>query len=158
MNIYILSRLMAESGRYMPSEPYFAISIVSPEAIDVVLKPDELRVGSLYMKFMDLDDSHDGRYDVITPATAQRIADIVHRYGDSISYVVHCEAGISRSAGVAAAISKYLTGDDSSIFRTHIPNRLVYRTVLEALMCTSVAEQDIPECTIPIDELLGEIF
>lgn len=51
--------------------------------------------------------------------------------------LVHCEAGISRSAGVAAAaaISKYLDQDDLTIFNSHsyYPNFLCYYYVLEAL-------------------------
>ena len=45
---------------------------------------------------------------------------------------VHCDAGISRSAGVAGAILKILTGDDSQVFDSfaYCPNMHCYRTVL----------------------------
>ena len=45
------------------------------------------------------------------------------------------DAGISRSVGVAAAILKYTTGDDSSIFGNGLydPNERCYRKTLEAL-------------------------
>lgn len=47
---------------------------------------------------------------------------------------VHCDAGISRSAGVAAAISKYFLGSDFKFFNCHLtPNMLVYRRLLEGL-------------------------
>jgi hypothetical protein len=46
---------------------------------------------------------------------------------------VNCAAGISRSAGVAAAISKFYTGDDKYFYDKYIPNRYVYMRVLEAL-------------------------
>jgi hypothetical protein len=48
--------------------------------------------------------------------------------------VVHCEAGISRSAGVAAAIGMALNNDDSFIFNDSrfTPNRTCYREVMEA--------------------------
>ena len=50
--------------------------------------------------------------------------------------IVHCDAGISRSAGVAAGIMKALTGDDSPIFDSprYRPNMWCYRKTLEALM------------------------
>jgi len=49
--------------------------------------------------------------------------------------MVHCEAGISRSSGVVAALSKIFEGDDSYYFSDkspYHPNRLVYRSILEA--------------------------
>lgn len=50
--------------------------------------------------------------------------------------IVHCEAGQSRSAGIAAAILKYYTNDDTSIFNNprYTPNMLCYRMMLTALM------------------------
>jgi len=45
--------------------------------------------------------------------------------------VVHCSAGIARSAGVAGAISLVLNGKDAMFFKgRYIPNRFVYRTIL----------------------------
>lgn len=46
--------------------------------------------------------------------------------------LVHCEAGISRSSGVAGAISKCLFDDDIDFFRKpYSPNMLVYRKMIE---------------------------
>lgn len=47
--------------------------------------------------------------------------------------IVQCNAGISRSAGVAAALSLIVNGDDSWVFndKRYLPNRLVYRTILQ---------------------------
>jgi len=48
--------------------------------------------------------------------------------------IVQCNAGISRSSGVAAALSLIVNGDDSWVFndKRYLPNRLVYRTILKA--------------------------
>ena len=50
--------------------------------------------------------------------------------------IVHCEAGISRSAGVAAALSKILNGNDDYFFdyfhNRYVPNMTCYRRILEA--------------------------
>lgn len=53
---------------------------------------------------------------------------------------VHCDAGISRSAGVAAAIMKYLNNDDSLIFNNpkYCPNMYCYRLTLNHLISFSV--------------------
>jgi len=49
--------------------------------------------------------------------------------------IVHCDAGVSRSAGVGAAIELILNGSDKAVFnnRKFIPNRFVYRTIINTL-------------------------
>jgi protein-tyrosine phosphatase len=47
--------------------------------------------------------------------------------------ICHCIAGMSRSAGMAAAISKFYLGDDAKFFKAKTPNMLVYRLMLKAL-------------------------
>lgn len=48
--------------------------------------------------------------------------------------IVHCDAGISRSAGVAAAIAKYFTGNDDYFFDSgrYVPNMWCYTKTLTA--------------------------
>lgn len=56
--------------------------------------------------------------------------------------VCHCDAGISRSAGVAAALSKHYNGTDFEFFNRegrYRPNMLVYKKVLNALHETQKA-------------------
>lgn len=53
---------------------------------------------------------------------------------DVATFVFQCEVGISRSAGMAAAVARFLGQDDMEFFRDHLPNRRVYRMVLEALV------------------------
>lgn len=50
--------------------------------------------------------------------------------------IVQCDAGVSRSAGVAAALMKYYNDDDTPIFDNpkYCPNMLCYRTMLNVLM------------------------
>jgi hypothetical protein len=61
------------------------------------------------------------------------VADFVNSLKDIDILYVHCEAGISRSAGVAAAISKALTGDDAYFFeRPFCPNMNCYKLTLKA--------------------------
>ena len=47
--------------------------------------------------------------------------------------IIHCWAGVSRSAAVAAAILKVYTGNDDQIFKsgTYAPNMYVYHKILE---------------------------
>ena len=98
------------------------------------------------MKFYDIDFS-DGN---MTPARA----DIMRKYGHGLmsdahagqivdfimenrdlvrALVCHCDAGISRSAGVGAAAQRILTGADKRIFNDlrYRPNMHVYRKILD---------------------------
>lgn len=88
----------------------------------------------LRLAFNDTDLLDDIR--PISDRDAERIkAFLQENWSDDVLLIVHCDAGQSRSAGVAAAILKATTGDDSEIFDKprFIPNMLVYRTVLQEL-------------------------
>ena len=45
--------------------------------------------------------------------------------------VCQCEAGISRSAGVAAGLAKCINGDDAYFFKHFLPNSLVYSLIVK---------------------------
>ena len=76
-----------------------------------------------------------GEEDLISRADAEKIRDFLHRYPDT-DVIVHCDAGVSRSAGVGAAILKWATGSDFAIFDhpRYRPNMRCYRMVLTELM------------------------
>jgi predicted protein tyrosine phosphatase len=84
---------------------------------------------------LQFQDVNEGQRDQITEEDAMQIVAFVMDIKEAVNnLIVHCEAGVSRSAGVAAAIQKYLTGDDTSIFsdKRYYPNMTCYRYVLEA--------------------------
>ena len=84
-------------------------------------------------------------YYPITEQQARKIAKFVMRYKDSVEQIViHCDAGISRSAGVAAAIAKYLNGNDDDFFvrSPYTPNMTCYHKVLFALYLAETEEED----------------
>lgn len=56
---------------------------------------------------------------------AEQIVDFVENNKTVDDLIVHCEAGISRSPAVAAAICEYLN-IYHSFFKTHIPNTMVF--------------------------------
>lgn len=64
---------------------------------------------------------------------AKSVKEFMVRNAAAKTVIVNCEAGISRSAGVAAALSKVLTRDDEEFFRRYVPNRLVYRKIIEEM-------------------------
>lgn len=63
---------------------------------------------------------------------AEKIIKFVKKYLDKIELIVcQCDAGISRSAAVAAALSKCLNKNDEYFFKKYLPNSLVYSTILK---------------------------
>lgn len=93
---------------------------------------------TLYLRFEDFDMELPGwPVQLIQKEDAKKIATFVMANKHNGKYfIVQCDAGVSRSAGVAAALMKYFNGDDSPIFDNpqYCPNMRCYRMVLEALM------------------------
>jgi len=76
-------------------------------------------------------------YQLFTEKDAKKILHFIEKWMDQIdTLIVHCNAGVSRSSGVAAAISKYLYGDDTEYFDSYKynPNTTVYTVLLEMLV------------------------
>jgi predicted protein tyrosine phosphatase len=71
--------------------------------------------------------------DLFSQEQARSIWDFVRQHVGQIErIVVHCDAGVSRSPAVAAALSRVLNGDDAAFFGgPYRPNMHVYRTLLE---------------------------
>ena len=71
----------------------------------------------------------------ISEADALKIVRFCEAMKDKIDLiVVHCEAGVSRSAGVCAALMKIYNNTDMPIFENakYCPNMSCYRAVLDA--------------------------
>ena len=109
---------------YTPIEEYhdepFMSTIIGNGVYEI------LRIG-----FFDVDSDHSG---AINENIAEIIADTVER-NKNRKIIVHCDYGVSRSVGVAAALAKFYNNDDMEYFNTPnmIPNMRCYRYVLNAL-------------------------
>jgi hypothetical protein len=99
----------------------------------------------LRLSFHDLDKIDEtGRYATITDDQAQKIAHFALKYENLVETIFcQCDAGISRSSGAAAALSRFFNGDDSFFFERYIPNRLVYRKVLNCLVSNNNGEMRV---------------
>ena len=92
----------------------------------------------LYLEFYDI--SYNSQeifkgYEPMTDEDAVKIRDFVLKWKDKVDTLwVHCDAGISRSAGVAAAILESFGKDNSYIFdsKMYFPNLLCYHKTLNA--------------------------
>lgn len=118
------------------SKTSIVISIASKNSSKAAIKPDSInKIKNIqFVRFSDTDST-----DGIEDTDASKIKKFIINHindTDLDLIIVQCEAGQSRSAGVAAALMKYLWNDDTKIFnnRLYKPNMLCYRKVLNALM------------------------
>lgn len=129
MDIQVRSRQGARDFR--SDVPWAAISITSNPHVWPELS-DENRVGLLQLYFKDVTIPGENS---ITKGHVQQILDFVKTHWDHVECIlVHCDAGMSRSPAVAAAIAKIFIGEgeDQYYFQRYWPNYLVYKMLLEA--------------------------
>jgi len=160
MKIKVLSREAFE--QFKSDEPFVAISISDPnsEKVSHIGYEDILRLsfhdvdkrnkqkdckvckGTGKLKiFSDINDGHcyscTDKIDIILfdELMARKVLEFVKYYQNKVRViVVHCEAGISRSAGVAGALSLIYNGTDQYYFDHYVPNMYVYRKILNCYM------------------------
>lgn len=91
--------------------------------------------GTNHILYLDFDDVESNGIHHMLTSQAVKVANFVFKFiKEEVPFlVVQCEAGISRSAGVAAAIIKYYNNDDSEIFKQYHPNTHCYKLVLSSL-------------------------
>jgi predicted protein tyrosine phosphatase len=143
--IIVLPRSVAKE--FVCDKPWAAISI-STNFGEWPNLSEENRVGLLQVDFWDLTSvckkmPDGGMFD---EARARQILDFVFPLWEDIDVLlVHCEAGVSRSPAVAAALSVIAFGPRSDLdyFRKFVPNTHVYRVLLKTYY--EGIEPEIPE-------------
>ena len=135
MKIEIMNREDARKESFKKNAPTTAIiSISNIAAENNIFNYSEWLKAVLYVNF---DDEESYSPNSIKKFDADNICGFVNRIKDKVErIIVHCEAGVSRSAGVGAAIMKFLNGDDMPIFNNgrFRPNMTCYRIVLNTFM------------------------
>lgn len=94
----------------------------------------------LRVAFYDVSDHDPSGLPAITTLQARDIARFILTHaGPDTDFIVHCDSGVSRSAGVARAIQEYYGLPDECIdsCRDIQPNYIVYRAVLDQLYETA---------------------
>ena len=135
MIVQIMSRMIITDFASQSHDDRIAVvSISDPDRENPNLSgnPDNGITHLFQVKFADVEV---GQSECITDEQASEIASYVLRVRDDVDrIIVHCEAGVSRSAGVGAAIMKYLNGSDWDVFDKpkFRPNMTCYRKVLDA--------------------------
>jgi len=134
--IVVCNRSNAEKLQ-APNVPHVWFSISTPN--DAVARPqcNEHTLKVLSLQFYDADAVVTGQNSVtadglFSPEQARQIIAVVKAYPEATTIMVHCDAGSSRSPGVAAAVAKIVNGDDSYFFNRYSNlNRRVYRLILD---------------------------
>ncbi len=125
-------RLVARSARnaefFRSERPWAAIQISARDDFPVL--DAENRVGLLRLVFEDIEDP-DTPTSFTTALAAEILAFVEQMWNQVDVFLVHCEAGLSRSPAVAAALSRIYYDHDGGWFESIFPNRLVYRLLVE---------------------------
>lgn len=131
----MIFRIMSEReiGTYEEKFPHIIISIRSPKTNKAKISYNSMCLNGLFLEFHDLNDAEDvPNAKLFSVEDAEKIKEFVKEYSPYINTIIcQCEAGISRSAGVAGALSKVLNGDDTDIFKRYSPNTYVYNKLLK---------------------------
>jgi len=144
MKVEIMSRTrVTEFSLQKHSELFAVISISDPdkESPKLHCNIDNGILFQLKLHFADVDVEQDG---CITHEQARSVAEYVTSVIDKAdSIIVHCEAGMSRSAGVGAAVMKYINGSDWNVFNNarFRPNMTCYRKVLNAFYALDIGDE-----------------
>ena len=118
------------------TENHSIISVYTPfsEPSNILKNKNTEKI--LFTSFDDYDtiiDNHEefwGRKQILfSYVNAKEIIDFWNEINSDL-LIVHCEAGVSRSPAIAAALTKINEEDDNFYFKNYRPNSLVYRTIL----------------------------
>jgi predicted protein tyrosine phosphatase len=133
MDIFVYSRSALEAAR--PHEvPHVIISITSNADDVAYVRPNNMCRGILRLSFVDAEIPsllYD-ETDLFSQSQAAMVWTFVLQHLPEIQRIlVHCDAGVSRSSGIAAALAKVLNDDDAEFFGgRYLPNMRVYKILL----------------------------
>jgi len=127
--IQILSQDLAESTVH--NVPYAVISITNSLKYNTPNIPrNPNRKGVLKLEFADVEEGSSAFTD---DQASQIVKFVEEQINNEIKIlVIHCTMGMSRSAGIGAAISKALNRQDDLFYRYYRPNSICFRKTLDA--------------------------
>jgi predicted protein tyrosine phosphatase len=164
MNHSILVCSRSKAMLFRSHKPWAVISI-STESGDFPKLDETNRLGILKLQFWDIANPSKLQLECQDPKLfsidqAQEVIEFAEfALKETSTLMVHCEAGMSRSPAVAAAISFIHWGPEAArdYFRVYMPNGYVYKTILEAKYGSHCAEIDEAK-KILTEQAYGEIL
>ena len=153
-------KALATSKRFNPKE-LVVISILDPD--DTLSTEDEIKLfkKALHVRFWDIERSSD-THKIISNEIAKTIAQFIIDNKDE-RFVIHCAAGMSRSAGTGLAVNsildhhgdKYTSAQYPSEIKSHPryhPNLTVYDKIIDEYnKLVSYDLQQCPSCKAMFD-------
>lgn len=139
-NLKLLVLGRDEISTFSASIPYSVISITDPEKEEADIYQSPFRRSVLRLKFHDIAGTKSNEPKnlqttdeiVMTKEHALSILNFVRDNLRDVGLIVcQCEAGVSRSAAIAAALSKIFNDEDDFFFKHYWVNRWVYNLILE---------------------------
>lgn len=154
----VMSRRELEQFVQQKHDDFYAVISISNTSGDPAMIYDLAIAGSGMMACLPLtfDDVYVGESFGV-PMSEQQAKDIISfvklYFGRVDYFIVQCEAGQSRSAGVAAALSRWIEGDDWQYFLDpkYTPNSYCYQMIMEAIygpMCREVKDDLLHKVTV----------
>lgn len=139
MDFIITDREGIEKGVLVKSS-YVVISIHDPNTEPPRVRQQPGFRAKLVLCFDDAEEIPDGcepgEIVLMSHEQAEEIRTFIEAHRSQVGTVVlHCEAGMSRSPAVAAALCRAFGDDDHLYWQEYQPNRHVYRLVTEVFKC-----------------------
>jgi predicted protein tyrosine phosphatase len=132
--IVVMNRNQIEVNQIALTEPYVIISISCPND-QANPNINKFCKATLYIQADDIEKEvvifGDQRAKLFSKEDARRILEFYNEYKGQVKrIIVHCDAGISRSPAVAAALYRVEGRMDDNWFKHYHPNRRVYSLIL----------------------------
>ena len=135
MKFHVTDRSGIQEGVLVKSS-YVVISIHDTYSPPAKVKNQSGLRAILQLAFDDAEPTNSTELAAMTLMSSDQAREIwrfVLEHKDNVgAIVVHCEAGVSRSPAVAAALCTAMGGNDRKFFRDYQPNLYVYKMVLAA--------------------------
>ena len=145
MTKFVVSSRLGLSKIDYKNLKYIVVSITDPYDNAAYIQKREGLKGVIRNEFYDIEWENYSGFQTITDEQAARIVWFVNKHYNNVDMIViHCEAGISRSSGAAAALSLLIEGKDAFTGeKKYLPNGLVYSKIIEAWKNWKEAEDDM---------------
>lgn len=134
-NFLVLGR--EEIKNFEPNVKSILISVTDPESIEAELIESKNLINILRLKFHDIGKTKKFGNEHISDLPmsiedANKIWNfIIENFSKPQLIICQCEQGVSRSAAIAAAISRVLQNEDQYFFENFWVNRYVYDLLIE---------------------------
>lgn len=152
MDFKVLSKAEIESTSVQSklTKKHIVLSISDTTDSIPLLPLNRNRLNTFYMFFDDIDKETEGikSYQPFHKLQAESLLVFINGmlevHKDLEQIVVHCFAGVSRSIGMASALSFILDKTDTKIFKSGIPNMRVYNMIIKEYYDTPNVELVYP--------------